>query len=170
MKYPLEVWEEARRLYENEGQDVMTIARRLEVSRDAVYLHAKTEQWVRPLDYLGRLSLSGVGPQQRKRMIARLYGAFERQVRDLEARLTALDGREADDRDARTLATLAQTLDRLVALDASITAKPAGEADDPEGDEEPDIDEFRRDLARRLETIRDRRHRGAAAGDGPADD
>lgn len=170
MQLPPELWVEGRRLYEDLGLSVAVIAERLGVTTRPVYTHAKLEQWVRPLDYTGALSLNHVGPLQRKRMIARLYGAFERQVRDLEARLTALDGREADDRDARTLATLAQTLDRLVALDASITAQPADGSDDPERDEEPDIDEFRRDLARRLETIRDARHRDPAAGAGPADD
>ncbi|AXS39953.1 hypothetical protein [Breoghania sp. L-A4] len=166
MEYPSELWAEARRLFEVEGQDVAVIAEMLDVHPTTVYGRARQEQWSRPLNYRGKRPLTGVGTARRRRMTARLFAAFERQVRDMEARLAGLDGREADDRDARTLATLAQTLDRLVGLDASINAPDDGEAPD----DEPDIDAFRRDLARRLEAIRSASHRGPAGEPEPGGD
>ncbi len=165
-KVSVEQWRAARKLYEDQGQDVAEIADKLKIDPRTVYSRAKMEQWLRPLDFHGSLPLRGVNSAQRRRMTARLFAAFERQVRDMEARLAALDGREADDRDARTLATLAQTLDRLVGLDASLKAPDDGGSTD----DEPDIDEFRRDLARRLETIRPQNHRKSAGKPEPRGD
>ncbi len=85
----------------------------------------------------------------RESLIARLWGAAERQVRDIETRL-AMTGQPSSDRerDARTLAVLVRTLRELSQFDAA--REPPCEDDDlgPR-----DIDEFRRDLARRMDAL-----------------
>lgn len=167
MKYSPDLWAEGRRLYEIAGLDINAVAEILKVHPRTVYTHIRQEQWSRQLQVGGTLPLRGVGKGDRKRLTARLFAAFEKQVADLEERITALDGRESDDRDARTLATLAQTLDRLVVLDANLKAEEAAAED---AEEEPDADEFRRDLARRLERLEAARDRDAAGGaDGGGD-
>lgn len=188
MALSVEEWAEGRRLFEA-GVPTAMIAEQLGVVPATVHTRARNGDWKRPLDWeaLGRGMATGGG--RRKRMVARLYSAFEKQVLDLEARMADLDGREADDRDARTLATLAQTLDRLVTLDTGakpgtrasqsdssqmkITEKAGGDKTGPDktgGEEEPDIDEFRRDLARRLEALGAGRHREASGQPEPAPD
>jgi hypothetical protein len=97
-------------------------------------------------------------------MIARMMRAADMQVFDIEQRLarSGVEIASADrEREARALAVLAKTLRDLVALDAR------QENDDrnpkPEDDAPPrDLDELRRELARRIDRLR------AASGGGPA--
>ena len=88
-------------------------------------------------------------------LVGRLWRTAEAQVRDIEERL-ARHGQEPDDRarDARTLAVLVKTMRELLALDniRDGAAPPAGsEHDDDAGPR--DLDEFRRELARRMDAI-----------------
>jgi hypothetical protein len=81
-------------------------------------------------------------------LIARLWRTAEAQVRDIEERLMR-HAQQPDDRekDARTLAVLVKTLRELSALDGA-DGQPETEDDGPH-----DIEEFRRELARRMEAV-----------------
>ncbi|MGH6768791.1 MAG: hypothetical protein ACRECO_07200, partial [Xanthobacteraceae bacterium] len=85
----------------------------------------------------------------RKSFVTRLWRTAERQVRDIEDRLVGKrqqpDERE---RDTRMLAMLAKTLRELSALDETNTGLTDDNDDGPR-----DIDEFRRDLARRIDAF-----------------
>ncbi len=82
-------------------------------------------------------------------LVARLWRTAEAQVRDIEDRL-ALKEQKADERerDARTLAVLVKTLRELTAIDQKDAPQAA-----TEDDSFRDIDEFRRELARRMDAI-----------------
>lgn len=109
----------------------------------------------------------------RTRVVSRLWRAAERQVNEIEARLTSGIGQEAElERDAKTLAIIAKTVRDLVAIDAEkrSTRKPRETArkhdentpspdcpgqDALRDDDAPrDLDAFRRELARRLDQLR----------------
>ncbi len=94
-------------------------------------------------------------------MVARLYGAFDRQLSELERRFFSPaesvgdderaparrnggdEGAAAGERDARILATLAKTLEQLIALDGD-------EGGAKESDDGGALDELRAALAERL--------------------
>jgi hypothetical protein len=97
-----------------------------------------------------RRKLSG----DRVALVGRLWRTAEAQVRDIEERL-ARHQQQPDDRerDARTLAVLVKTMRELAALDA-IRDGGASPADSDHDDGGPrDLDEFRRELARRMDAI-----------------
>lgn len=86
-------------------------------------------------------------PYDRARLVTRLFVVVDRQIGEIEARLGRpgdLAG-PADEKDARTLAALARTLELLIGLEKQ--AAPAETT-------EVDIDAFREDLARRIEGLR----------------
>lgn len=104
--------------------------------------------------------------QRRRRMTERMWRAAEAKVCEIEARMTGLDCAPADaERDARALAVLARVIRELSALDRKPAARPAPDAKDaPAGapvDEDAradlarDLDSFRRELARRLDALRE---------------
>lgn len=107
----------------------------------------------------------------RARLLARLWRAAERQVAEIEARIAAagLDAgvgepRGAGDmeKDARALALLARTLRELSAAEGdgeSVKGKVASEDDTVR-----DLDVFRRELARRLDRLREGGPGPGAAG------
>lgn len=108
-------------------------------------------------------------PPPRARLLARLWRAAERQVEEIETRMHAASAppgaaprpaAEAE-KDARALALIARTLRELVAAedDASGTRDGAPTNSVPPGAEDGDdsgrdLDDFRRELARRLERMR----------------
>jgi hypothetical protein len=98
----------------------------------------------------------------RSALVTRMWRTAERQVEEIEDRL-AVAGIELAEREsnARTLAIVAKTLRELAAVDEA--QKPRGkEKKSPEHDidDDPvprDIDEFRRELARRINALVDSR-------------
>ncbi len=98
--------------------------------------------------------------ENRIALVNRMMKTAERQVYEIEARLAgskqAPDERE---RDARTLAILAKTLQSLTAIDALHEPKAGKtrkrvEADDDDDDYLPaDIDAIRRELSQRMEAM-----------------
>ncbi|MEI2384637.1 hypothetical protein [Breoghania sp. JC706] len=162
----------ARLLYEGDAEMPQTqIARDLGIAIGTLTYHARENGWVRAEG--ARMYRTGDSRSRREKLVARLYRAFERQVGELEERLgvrlkARADGEPAetlfDDRDARLLSTLAQTLSRLVTLDAAWSGGEAGanaQGADAEGD--GTLDEFRRSLAQRLEALIESPDRGAAS-------
>lgn len=80
-------------------------------------------------------------------LVTRLWRTAERQVRDVEERLkrAGLDAGERE-RDARLMAVLVKTVRELTAIDEKNPELA------PENDER-DLDEFRRDLTRKVEAV-----------------
>ena len=89
---------------------------------------------------------------ERAATVRRLLAACEEQVTQAEARLAAHGEDLVPEREARTLAVLARTIERLVALDQSAAARSSAPAEeDAEDDAIPrDPAELRAELARRL--------------------
>ena len=113
----------------------------------------------------GRLEsaqLVGEALEQRRAAVAlRLLEAAEQEIRAVQKVLAVLDPTNKDEaeRTARTLASIAKTLSGAAALNR---AEDGTLNDDPEQDPIPgDIDEFRRELARRLRGLIDAERRRA---------
>jgi len=110
-------------------------------------------------------------PDIRRRLVNQLWQTASRQVREIEDRLALRAGGDAGEttepeRDARMLAVLAKTLRELVAIDQTQAAAyddaAPNDAKSDDDDAAPnDVDELRRELARRVDILRQRR---AAAG------
>lgn len=105
----------------------------------------------------------------RAALVARMWRTAERQVEEIEDRL-AVAGLELTEREsnARTLAVVAKTLRELAAVDeAEIQRTGKQQPPDDNIDDDPvprDIDEFRRELARRINALVDGRT-GAGGGE-----
>lgn len=99
--------------------------------------------------------------KRRTTLVARLWRAAERQVREIEARAKTVRGDAAEaERDARALATLARTLRELTEFSAEAGGKAAERVGDEDGGAFRELDDFRRELARKLDRLRE--ERGAA--------
>lgn len=92
--------------------------------------------------------------EDRIALVHRMMKAAERQVYDIEMRLAGTQQELGDhERDARTLAVLAKTMQSLAALDA-LHEKEAPKAKAPKHEAIPkSIEELRRSLTRKLEAI-----------------
>ncbi|MEZ5841415.1 MAG: hypothetical protein R3D02_13645 [Hyphomicrobiales bacterium] len=155
------VWDEVRRLYEGGVVPVAEICRTTGVSGSGLRYRARTLGWTRrgpASPGVGAVAFSHrIGTDQRvdrSRLVERLYRALDRQMQDIEERLAGLgEGGSAGEREARTLAALARTLDKLIELEEA-----AGRPGEAEKVEERDRERFRAELARRLARL------GGAAG------
>lgn len=175
---PEAVWRLARRLYER-GVRQVDIAAQLDLNPSTLCGRAHRHGWKWPDG-----SVASQRGASRKKLVRRLYRAFERQVALLEARIgsqlpplasPADAGGAFDERDVRLLATLAQTLQRLAGLEArhpgsgrqgsgkhGAAGGRGADAGKGKGQEAIDLDGFRRELARRLVALSAPAHRGAA--------
>jgi hypothetical protein len=142
----------AQKLVETTSLSQVEIGARIGVPPTTISLWKLREGWVRPpgaplapsfVRVEGARPDSPEGRQARraKRMVDRLYKVFGRGVAALETRLGA--GEEGLEKDARALASLAKTLETLIALDRDDGARPK----DPD---DVDPDDIRARLARRL--------------------
>lgn len=155
-----EGWATARRLFEQDQLDAGAIAEMMEVTAVTVARRARADGWVRHgavRDLIEAGDTHGVA-----RMVARLTRAFEIQIAAVEVQLrgeaatsATLKGGEAAghvERNARTLGSLAKTLDILIELRAGIKdLEPSGK----------DEDALRQELADRLDRLC---RQGRAAG------
>jgi hypothetical protein len=118
-----------------------------------IYPHAEREGWTlrrrrRTLERKARRPrAAGAGRPDRGVLIERMFRAVERQIGDIERRSEAGDG-EPDEKDARTLGALARTLELLIGMERS------ADAGDKTSETRGDIDELRRELARRIDSLR----------------
>ena len=105
-----------------------------------------------------KLPPAASGKPDRRGLLKRLWRAAERQIDEIEGRLAraAEPGDQAPrpepEKDARALAVMARTLRELTALEAE--AKKRRKAKDQDGTVR-DLDTFRRELARRLDRLRE---------------
>lgn len=89
----------------------------------------------------------------RRALVGRLWGAAERQIEDIEA---LLRGKRLDtdkrEHGARMLATLVKSLRELSAIDAA-PAKPDKRKARPDDDGPRNIEDFRRELIRKMDAL-----------------
>lgn len=147
-----DVWRQVRHLYEDEGRGSAELAERFGVTRATVERRVRAESWVRQ-EQLRALMESG-DTRGLARMVARLIAAFEAQVRAVEVQFQDAAGHDgmapafdpaAVERNARTLGSLAKTLDILIELRGGLSTEDEGA--------ERDADVLRRDLEKRLERL-----------------
>jgi hypothetical protein len=130
-----------------------------------------------PLPPLPRRRVASTGARRarrlrgdRKSVIRRVWRTAEAQVRDIEARLSCPSGKpEERERDGRLLSVLVKTLRELSGIDATGRATSKQTETAAEDDAVPrDIEEFRRELARKMDAIvagrADRASGGSATG------
>ncbi|MGQ4272454.1 hypothetical protein [Terrihabitans sp. B22-R8] len=162
-----EVKVQARRLYEETSLPVEAIAGMLNMKPRTFHSYRARWGWVARLDRNGE-SDTGAADEvsilptdalsdealeerpSRAETIQRIRDIVEREVSGVEQTLRRMDRlapRGDAEKAARTLASLVKTLTELQRLDAN-AAEQAKEPDD-----EIDIDEFRRELARRLDAL-----------------
>jgi hypothetical protein len=106
-----------------------------------------------------------INPGDRRSLIERMMRSAERQVAEIELRVGS--PRHDREKDARMLAVLARALRELTAVDSlnKELEQEAGKARARNDDPVPeDIDEFRNELARRLEAVIRSRAPGRSAG------
>jgi hypothetical protein len=102
-------------------------------------------------------------------VVARIMRSAERHVAEIDRRIST--GNDKGEKDARALALLARTIRELTAVDAmnrELEQPKMGAAANDDDDDRPpdDIDEFRNELARRINAlVASRSDRGAAGDD-----
>ncbi len=171
---------EGRRLYEETNVPVSDILSLLGLSQSTFYARVRKWKWRRRIDRIpswqsvpiAETSAAGPGALPERNEIAetpaferrddtaslaeRLQRAVERELAAVEVlieRLGNTPDRDADaERSARTLATLSRVLRELAKLQRD--EKPEPETGEAETDEFRDLEEFRAELAERLERLR----------------
>jgi hypothetical protein len=139
-----ETWKRVRRLYEETARPLHAIGAEVNVSRTAIERRAAREGWFR---FAGARKSQRQLPKipSRAELIARLYRAFEKQIAEVEARF-GQPGADEGEQDARTLGTLARTLEKLIELDRERT-------EDRDTEEPADLAQLRQKLSDRLRRL-----------------
>ena len=160
-------WLKIREAYEADGEAVTQICTRYGVSTGALYKRAKVENWpqrskakkkpiktnkIKPTAKTGEKG----SPEkvERRQLIDRLYQAFEKQMSDFELQNASTTDDGINEKDARTLGSLARTLEKLIEL------KSEEEGGSQTQNQEVDIERLREKLAQRLERMRAKRGTG----------
>lgn len=145
-------WSEIRAAYEGSDVPLHLVASAYGIGVTDIYPRAERDGWVLrrrrwALERKARRSTSATPARiDRSDLVERMFKAVERQIEDIELRAADQDG-EPDERDARTLGALARTLELLIGME---TAEAAAKQNEGRGD----IDQLRRELARRIEGLR----------------
>ncbi len=147
LRVPVEVWQVVRRMVEEEPFSIAEIARQTGLPASTVSTKIKREGWLRKWQLAQELASSK--PEERKRMIARLYAAFEKQISALEAKLKKLSGDPQSaagemDATAKAITSLAKTLDMLIDLQDTHAADNSEEVSD---------DQMRQQLSQRIANL-----------------
>jgi hypothetical protein len=138
-----------RALYEGEpDMTVVGIAAMIGVNRATVFDYAKENGWVRAKRGPGAGPGSGIEPNNRRALLNSLWLAATRQV----LALTTKSGEAGDGVDAQALMAAVRTVEKLIEMEDGAPSGGMGPAQTrDEGPE--DIDEFRNEVARRLEEV-----------------
>lgn len=140
-----DILSEARRRVETTAEPQAVIAADLGIPRRRLSELKRHNGWSRPLGAPVTAARHPASDRRagRRSLVARLYRAFEDQLAGVEARLAA-PGIVIEEKDARTLGSLARTLETLMSLEKRDTGakKPT---------EPNDIDQLRAELARRID-------------------
>lgn len=135
-------WSEIRAAYVGSRLTVAAIAEAYGITTDRLWSKARRGGWPKRRDP----ARTAAEPLDHRLLVGRLFKAVERQIAEIERRFDGTAPPGLDEKDARTLAALARTLELLIGLDE----KSGRDTSEPEAD----IDEFRLELARRLESLR----------------
>ena len=182
---------EGRRLYEKTLTPMRDIAAFMGISRRTLEKRVREWQWQprrvtgRPIELLHAMRGAAMaaatdpaqpaatgGPpvsaQQRHQIALRIQATVEREIAAVERVLDVLgpDDKSEVERNSRTLSSLARTLREIAALNHPDQAPPDEADDDPVPS---DIDEFRRELARRIRGFIEARRIGAGRVSGEAE-
>ncbi len=146
-----------RRDYEAGAMPVAAVCAAHAISSPALYRLAARQGWkkrapAKPRRRRAKPCRTKPRRGTRAQLIRRLTRAAMKQVADAEKRLTE-GGASAIAEEAKTLAVLVKTLKDLDGLDTARSPARAQATDAGDGDIR-DLDEFRRDLARRIEALR----------------
>jgi hypothetical protein len=133
-------WRAIRAAYESGLRSQVELAADYGINASTINYHKTREGWAEPAE-TPRL---GINDGDRVMLVLRLFRMVDAQIGEIERRLTAADGSGPDEKDARTLAALARTIELLIDLEAK--TRPEAPAAPEEGDE----DAFRTELARRI--------------------
>lgn len=133
-------WRAIRAAYESGLRSQVELAADYGINASTINYHKTREGWAEPAE-TPRL---GINEGDRVMLVLRLFRMVDAQIGEIERRLTAADGTGPDEKDARTLAALARTIELLIDLEAK--TRPEAPAAPEEGDE----DAFRTELARRI--------------------
>jgi hypothetical protein len=156
-------WGEVRRAYLGRSETLQAIADRFDTSPDALRRRAKREGWPSrrpPPRSPAKGALSAATISIRQRLVTRLFRIIEtelelmeqcvrKQVEDPEAnsRQPAADR----ERDARAVATLVRSLDKVTEIAADLDRASGGKPKSADADDLfAEADRFRRELAERL--------------------
>ncbi len=147
LRVPSEVWQVVRRMVEEEAISIADISRKTGLPGSTITSKIKREGWLRKWELAQELASSQ--PEERKRLIARLYAAFEKQVCALEGKLKKLSGDSQSaagemDATAKAITSLARTLDMLIDLQ---------QAHGDDKSEEVSDDRMRQQLSKRIESL-----------------
>ncbi|SDQ88717.1 hypothetical protein [Pseudovibrio sp. Tun.PSC04-5.I4] len=142
-----EVWQTVRRMVEDDAISIADIARKTGLPETTITSKVRREGWLRKWQVAQELA--GAEPEERRRLIARLYKAFEKQVTALETRLKDLTGNResaANEMDvaAKAITSLAKTLDMLIDLQDAHGVNEQKEGSD---------DELRQQLSRKIASL-----------------
>jgi hypothetical protein len=169
---PPEKIEQARQLYEGTSLPIRDIAAMLGLGVTTFVKRTRLWGW-RPrnrykaeldaaaaagvdLAEIRKVAAPSIAVAEKETLIDRVRSAVEREIVAIEAVLTRVEGarlRSTDaERAARTLATLVKTLREVAALQRD--EKPETQTGEAEADEFRDLEEFRTELAERLDRIR----------------
>jgi len=143
-------WLKIREVYEAGEDTIRAICTVYRIHPATLYKIARAQGW--KLRTNGRLKRAN--PQKAKQnqpdrqtLIDRLYKAFDRQMGEFEAHSNAAGDDGVTEKDARTLGSLARTLEKLIEL------KQETEGADDNQNKGVDIERLREELARRLERV-----------------
>lgn len=148
--------------YEETDRPVKDIAREMKRSRSSFYAFVKEHNWRRRSDGHPRVAAAAPPPSEPapEAVVDHLERTVERELDAIEkilARLPRGDDRAMQaERAARTLASLTRTLNevqRLRRAQAANGPTPAQTESADDDDMPRDIDEFRRELARRIDAF-----------------
>jgi hypothetical protein len=174
---PPEEISRARALYEGTLVPVRDIAQMLGIGLTTLHRKIKLWGWMPrnarlrgldaaakaeiPVAEIAALTAPHVAIVEQETLIGRVRGAVERELVAIEAVLARVEGARLHSSDAeraaRTLATLVKALREVAALQRDEQPEATGD-DSP--DEYHDLDAFRRELAERLDRLRQQRDAG----------
>ena len=153
----------ARRLYEDTDVPMDKIAALLGICQRTLQFRASLLHWTpRPGVRQRRGGRAPMDMDALKDRIREMIGNEILEAERISARTGPAGARVRDaERSARTLASLARTLKELKRLEASGSAAPSKADDDHGHDTAFDPEEYRREIARRLDELAERERRQA---------
>lgn len=160
-------WLAIRSAYERGDGTIKALCKMHNINTKMLYEKAKTEHWMmretrnvrgastpeekQTAEEEKEKAVKDKGSTDKKTLISRLYSVFERQMAEFENNLIDAHDTEVTEKDARTLGSLARTLEKLIEL------RGEAELDEKIAAKEVDIDRLREEITSRIERLRQRR-------------